>query len=190
MTALTERQNQLREQAIVEAMTELLARQGYAATSMDDVAAQLGVSKATLYLHFKSKNALALRVIIGQIEAAEADIRALDPALPAIERVLRTLRSSIRRRAALGAAQIQLPPELYGEAAFQAAERKVAKAGSALIKEAQRAGDIRTDLPPALIHEFVSNIFNLDFERLVRDGASADALSEQVIDLVMRAIRP
>ena len=190
MLPLKERQYQLRETAIVEAMYDLLARQGYAATSMDDVAAQLGISKATLYQHFKSKAELALRVIVQQIEAAAADIRSLDPTLPALERVRRSLQAGIRRRATLGAAQVQLPTELYADPAFKAAERQVAQAGSALIQEAQRAGDIRADLPPMLINEFISNIFNLDFERLARGGANLDALSQQVIDLVMRAIRP
>lgn len=185
-----QRQHQLRESAIVDTMQDLLLRQGYAATSMDDVAAQLGISKGTLYLHFKSKAQLALSVIIRQIEAAEADIRTLDPSLPAVERLRRALLAGLRRRATMGRAQIELPPELYADAAFQAADRKVFKAGNALIRQAQRAGDIRTDLSPALLNEFVSNVFNLDFERLAREHVDLEAASTQVVELVMRAIRP
>lgn len=190
MTRLKERQQQLRESAIIDAMQSLLARQGYAATSMDDVAAELGVSKATLYLHFKSKSELALRVISRRMEASAATIQALDPGLPAIERVRQALLAGLRARVEMGAALLVLPPELYADRSFQAAERKLMQAGSTLIGEAQRAGSIRGDLPPALINEFVSNIFNIDFERLMRQHLDPDKAAEQVLDLVMRAIQP
>ena len=42
--------------------------QGYAATSMDNVAAAAGVSKATIYAHFSSKEDLFSAVIIGRCE--------------------------------------------------------------------------------------------------------------------------
>jgi len=191
MTTLKERQFQVRESAIVEAMYDLLARKGYADTSMDDVAAQVGISKATLYLHFKSKTALALKVIIQQIEAAAADIRALDPSLPAVERLERTLYTGIRRRATMGAAQIDLlPQEIYGDPAFQAAERQVADEGTALIEEAQRAGDIRADIPAALLQEFVATAFDMDFEWLLKNGLPVEQLCDQTVDLVMRGIQP
>ena len=43
---------------IQDAAARLFLSQGYAATSMDSVAAEAQVSKATLYAHFKSKQAL------------------------------------------------------------------------------------------------------------------------------------
>ncbi|TAN50612.1 MAG: TetR/AcrR family transcriptional regulator [Rhodospirillales bacterium] len=43
---------------IQDAARRLFMEQGYAATSMDAIAAGAGVSKATLYAHFKSKQAL------------------------------------------------------------------------------------------------------------------------------------
>jgi AcrR family transcriptional regulator len=190
MATLKEQQFQLRQNAIVEAAYHLLVRKGYAATTMDDVAAEVGISKATLYLHFKSKSELALRVIIQQMEAAQGDMQSLDSALPAIERVRRALAAGLRRRAGMGAAQIELlPQDLYGDPAFQAAERRVAEAGVALIKEAQREGDIRTDVPAALLQEFIANVFDMNFERLMQSGISPEQLCEQIIDLVMRAIR-
>ena len=190
MTRLKERQQQLRESAILETMQSLLARKGYAATSMDDVAAELGISKATLYLHFKSKAELALRVILQQMESTPTDGNALDPGLPAIERLRRRLQTGLRRRVAMGAARPELPPELYADPAYQAVERKMQKAGQALIREAQQAGDIRADLPPALVNEFVFNVFNMNFERLAPEHVDVEAAIDQVVDLAMRAIRP
>ena len=52
------RQFQEREQAILAVAAELLAEQGYRDTSMDAIAARLGLSKGTLYHHFPSKDDL------------------------------------------------------------------------------------------------------------------------------------
>jgi len=195
MLTLREQQYQLRESAIVEAMYHLLAQKGYAATSMDDVAAQVGISKATLYLHFKSKTELTLKVIVQHMEEAEANMRSLDPSLPVMERVKRSLYSAIEGRAKMGAAQIDLlvqevPQEVYGDPAFQKVEHKLAETGKALIEDGQRQGEIRTDLSAGLIQEFISIVFDMNFERLTRDGLSLELLAEQITDLLMRAIRP
>ena len=191
MTTLKERQFLLRENAIVDAAYQLLVQNGYTATSMDDVAAHVGISKATLYLHFKSKTELTLRVIVQHMEEAEAKIKSLDPSLPAIERVQRSLYTAINGRAMMGAAHIDLlPQEVYGNPAFQAAENKLARASVDLIEEAQRQGEIRPDLSAQLVQEFIATIFDMKFERLTKAGLSVELLSKQIIDMLMRAIRP
>jgi AcrR family transcriptional regulator len=191
MTTLKEKQFQLRESAIVEAMYQLLVQKGYAATSIDDVATQVGISKATLYLHFKSKTELTLKVIIRTMEESEARIRSLDPSVPPLERIKRGLYAGIKGRATIGSAQIeQLPQEVYDDPAFQSAEHKLTETSIALIEQAQLQGEIRTDLSAGLIQEFVAAIFDMDFERLTREGFSLEMLSEQITDLMLRAIRP
>ena len=61
--SLKERQREEREQLILRAGEALIAEKGYSDTSMDDIAARVGVSKGTLYLHFASKEDLILAVI-------------------------------------------------------------------------------------------------------------------------------
>jgi len=191
MPTLKEQQFQLREQAIITAMYELLAKNGYQATSMDNVAERVGISKATLYLHFKSKAELTLRVIVQEIEAAELSMKSLDPSLPAIGRLQQTLYTSIQRRAILGAAQIEIRiEEIINNPEFQAAEQRVDEATIALIEEAIRQGDIRSDLSVPLIQQFIGTIFNMDFEQLLKQGDSIEQLCDQIIDLVRHAIQP
>ena len=62
---------QAREDAIVASVNRLLAEKGYDLMTVDEVAADVGIAKASLYKHFPSKEALA----------AEAMIRVLDRAL-------------------------------------------------------------------------------------------------------------
>src|SRR5262249_46636237 len=49
--------------AIVRAAAELLATQGYEATSPEQVAAKVGMAKATIYYHFGSKEELYWAVL-------------------------------------------------------------------------------------------------------------------------------
>lgn len=51
--------------AILTAASEAFAEQGYASTSMDDVAAAAGVSKGTLFYHFGGKTELFTEVLRG-----------------------------------------------------------------------------------------------------------------------------
>ena len=55
---LRERNTKERRAALVEAAYALFAQQGYAATTMDDVAARAGVSRRTAFRYFASKEDL------------------------------------------------------------------------------------------------------------------------------------
>ncbi|HEX7438829.1 MAG TPA: helix-turn-helix domain-containing protein [Caldimonas sp.] len=66
-----------REEAIVVSVNRLLAEKGFDTMTMDEVAADVGIAKASLYKHFTSKEELA----------AAAMIRALDRALEEAERL-------------------------------------------------------------------------------------------------------
>ena len=52
-----------KRQAVLEAAGRLFMAQGYGAVSMDAVAREAGVSKATLYAHFSSKDALFAEMV-------------------------------------------------------------------------------------------------------------------------------
>lgn len=58
-----ERRKDARPQELVAAALDLFVERGYAATRLEDVAAQAGVSKGTLYLYFSSKEELFKSVI-------------------------------------------------------------------------------------------------------------------------------
>ncbi len=48
---------------IIAAGIDVLRQKGYCATTMDDIAANLGVSKGALYLYFKNKDELVIDVV-------------------------------------------------------------------------------------------------------------------------------
>jgi AcrR family transcriptional regulator len=57
------RRKDARPQELVAAALDLFVERGYAATRLDDVAAQAGVSKGTLYLYFTNKEDLFKAVV-------------------------------------------------------------------------------------------------------------------------------
>jgi TetR/AcrR family fatty acid metabolism transcriptional regulator len=61
--SLKERQRQEREDLILEATASLLAEKGYHETSIEDIAARVGTSKGTIYLHFASKEDLVVALM-------------------------------------------------------------------------------------------------------------------------------
>ena len=72
--------SEARRQAILDAAAQVFQRAGYERTSMDDIRAEVGCSKATLYSYFASKEELFYEVVT---EAAESEFQltlgALDP---------------------------------------------------------------------------------------------------------------
>lgn len=64
---------------VMDAAARLFMAQGYGATSMDAIAREAGVSKATLYAYFEGKDAL-FAAIVGEACARHADGRPCCPA--------------------------------------------------------------------------------------------------------------
>lgn len=84
--SLKERQWKLREDAVLDAASELMLDKGYNAMTMDDIANHVGISKATLYQHFSSKHDLVITVACRTVDRAYELMSSIDPSLPAAER--------------------------------------------------------------------------------------------------------
>jgi len=61
--------------ALLDAMERLLARYGYKKTTMDDLAREAGIGKGTIYLHFPSKEEVALCSIDRVVERVQDRLR-------------------------------------------------------------------------------------------------------------------
>lgn len=63
--------------AILEATDRLLARSGYKKMTIDDLANEVGIGKGSVYLHFSSKEEIALSHIDGIIEKLKSNLTAI-----------------------------------------------------------------------------------------------------------------
>lgn len=66
-SSLKEKQREERTALILQAAYDVLIEKGYYEASMDEIAARVGISKGTLYLHFKSKEDLIFMLIEEEI---------------------------------------------------------------------------------------------------------------------------
>jgi len=79
---------------VLDAAAELLVRWGYQRVTIDEVARHAGIGKGTVYLHFRTKDALFLTVLLRahrHVVAAMADRMAADPAEALPARMMRSI---------------------------------------------------------------------------------------------------
>jgi TetR/AcrR family transcriptional regulator, fatty acid metabolism regulator protein len=67
-TSLREKQRIEREALILQAAEEVLQEKGYYDTSMDEIAARVGIAKGTIYTHFPGKEELVVAIFKRSME--------------------------------------------------------------------------------------------------------------------------
>ncbi|WP_028456055.1 TetR/AcrR family transcriptional regulator [Chitinilyticum litopenaei] len=146
----------LREDAILDATTRILAVKGFDLMTIDDIAAEVGISKPSLYKHFKSKEELVGAVMTRLIDEAGAQLASLDAGLSALQQLQALLEWALRVR--LGGGLPFLPStsahvrEMLMKNLLYVG--KVIKLNSQLekrVRQAKAAGELRADLPDDVI---------------------------------------
>jgi AcrR family transcriptional regulator len=95
---IRQQQQKVREEAILDATREMLARKGYDLMTVDEVAAEAGIAKASLYKHFSSKESLAAAVMIRLLDRALAFLEDLPPETSPTDKMQAVLRWAIDLR--------------------------------------------------------------------------------------------
>jgi TetR/AcrR family transcriptional regulator, regulator of autoinduction and epiphytic fitness len=189
---LRERQRQVREDAILDMAHELMVAEGYSDMSMDDLAARVGISKATLYQHFGSKEELAISVIVRAMRRGEDYITSLDPGLPAIRRLELVMRNMIAKRTNIGSGRMMLPPmTIIQHPDFQAQSGRMTELVGELVDAAKREGDIPSDLvTPVIVRLLLSSMREHGFlDLLVSEQCSLGQLTDTVIAVLFDGLR-
>lgn len=91
-----EQQHKFRQDAILDTVNRLLAQKGYDLMTMDEVASEVGIAKASLYKHFESKEALAAASMTRFIEDALAMAVKLPAHLSPLEKLKAVVRWAVR----------------------------------------------------------------------------------------------
>ena len=145
-----------REDAIVEAANRLLAEKGFDLMTMDQVAANVGIAKASLYKHFSSKEQLAaagMVRVLGQALSFLATLPATAPPLDQLKAVVRWM-----MQARLAGRMPNLPSEnstlratLLASNDYLTALTLVSDQIGGWIEQAQADGTLSARLPPMLV---------------------------------------
>jgi len=161
MTTLPYRERMLlvREDAIVQAVNRLLATKGYDLMTVDEVASEAGMAKASLYKHFTSKEALAAAAMVGILDRAIAQTDALqkrDPGATGVEQLKALVRWTLEVQLAgemptLPAQNSRLTESLRANRQYTDRLMALSDRLGVWILQAQASGSLRAGLPPELV---------------------------------------
>ncbi len=156
--SLRDRMLQVREEAILASVNRLLAEKGFEQMTVDEVAADVGIAKASLYKHFASKEALAAAAMVRVLERAMEVLRQLEARteLGALQRLEEAARWTLRVLLAgempiLPSQSSTLRGELLGHRTYLDLLVQVSDILGGWIVQAQADGHIDRSLPPELV---------------------------------------
>lgn len=154
--SVRQQQHLVREEAILDATRGMLARKGYDLMTVDEVAAEAGVAKASLYKHFSSKESLAAAVMIRLLDEALAFLDSLPPEGSPVDRMQALLRWALNLRLEGGvpllpATNSTLQANLLANAAYVKRILDLNGRMTALVKAAQSQGVMDPELPAEVV---------------------------------------
>jgi AcrR family transcriptional regulator len=146
------KQLQMREEAILDAAHVLLGKYGYDAMTMDDVAAEVGIAKASLYKHFESKEKLAAKTMVRLFDRTVSELSAQSATKTAYEKLRDMLEWALRERLKGGIPHLPstsstLEQSLMTDELYLASLLTLNAALSKLVNDAKTEGVISKDLP-------------------------------------------
>ncbi len=197
---LRERQRQERERLILRAAEELFIERGYQGASMDDIAARVGIAKGTVYLHFASKEDLAVALIE---QGVRRFAQALDTIL-ASDRTPRAKLEAIFERAYCamdeGISQtfstIFRSPEIIERMRERhddmfAVWREPMRRLSEALDEGKAAGEFDPEIPtPIMLHLFMGLLAPHRWERPMEGAMPPAELARYVSRFFFKGIAP
>jgi len=177
---LKEKQRQERKALILQAAEEVLMEKGYHETSIDEIAARVGIAKGTVYLHFASKEDLVIALfaqdlekfqqLVGSTVASELTARAK------MEAILHVLYGSFFSK------RYQLLYSLSNSADLRRifVEKKgcmremweqISALITILLEEGKAAGEFDTTIPTSvMLSAFFSLLSPKSYDRLMIEG--------------------
>jgi AcrR family transcriptional regulator len=182
------RRNELTRQA-----ARLFAEQGYHGTSMEDLAVAMGVQKASLYAHVKSKEDLLHELARDGAAAFHAALDGIDERLPAVEKLRLALRAHLHVVAEqLDVATVFVREWRYLEGErreeFLAERRRYEDRIRALFREGVEQSELRTDLDVNVAALLFLSAANWAYTWLQR-GRDTDALADRFFELLVDGMR-
>lgn len=177
-----------REDAIITTVNRLLAEKGFEAMTVDEVAATVGIAKASLYKHFPSKEDLACAAMVRVMRRAQDYLASL----PADGDPLANLKAVARWTMAvkLAGEMPSLPSQnsslratLIASRAYMDGLMEISDTLGAWIEAAQAQGTLNPKLPAlAVLYTLFARACDPVLEFLQASGQYTDA---QMVELVM-----
>jgi AcrR family transcriptional regulator len=177
-----------RETAIIQSVNRLLSEKGFDAMTVDEVAAEVGIAKASLYKHFTSKEELACAAMVTAMRRAQEVIQSTDSSLPPLDKIKAVTRWTMTLKLqglmpSLPSQNSTLRATLMASKDYMDGLMEVSDALGGWIEEAQAQGQINKALPAvAVLYTLFARACDPVLEFLKMGEQHTD---EQILDLVM-----
>lgn len=178
-----------REDAIVQAVIRLLGEKGFDAMTVDEVAAAVGIAKASLYKHFPGKEDLAAAAMVYVIRRAQAFLQQLPPGASPLDQLRAVVRWMMELQLAnempsLPSRNSTLRATLIGNKDYVDGLMEISDQLGAWIEAAQADGSLDPALPPLVVlYTLYARACDPVPEFLQASGLYTDA---QILELMLR----
>lgn len=179
---------QAREDAIIQTVNRLLAEKGFDAMTVDEVAASVGIAKASLYKHFPSKEDLAAAAMVRVLRRAQAFLAGVPAGLAPLDKLKTVARWTMEVQLAgempsLPSQNSSLRAALMGSKEYIDGLMQISDLLGGWIEAAQAQGTLNPALPPiAVLYTLYARACDPVLEFL---KASGQYTSAQIVDLVL-----
>jgi len=171
---------------------------GYDGTSMEDLSRRLGISKSSIYYHVDSKEDLLRlaidRALDGLFSIAEQISESTEPAIDRLEHLVRGSVHVLTDRLPYVTLLLRARGNTSTERGALARRRQFDHIVADLVKEAERDGDIRPDVDPAVTARLLFGMVNSLVEWYRPAGrpggrAAVDELADAVCTVAFDGLR-
>lgn len=179
---------QAREDAIIRVVKHLLAEKGFDAMTVDEVAATVGIAKASLYKHSSSKEDLAAAAMVCAMRHAQAYLQGIAEESPPLEKLRQVVRWTMERKLAgempaLPSQDSSLRTTLMRNQDYMSRLIEVSNQLGEWIEAARAQGSINPRMPTiAILYTLYARACDPVLEFLKLSGQLTDA---QIVDLVL-----
>lgn len=178
-----------RENAILQTTCRLLGEKAFDAMTMDDVANDVGIAKASLYKHFASKEELCCTAMVQILERVQAYLHSLPDTMEPVDKLRALVRWSLERLISdemplLPSRNSSLRAVLMANKQYLDGLITVSDQIGHWITEAQEQGRIDPSLPPLVVlYTLYARACDPVVSFLKEGGQYADA---EIVELVLR----
>ena len=183
----------VRRRELVRQAARLFAEKGYHGTSVGDLAAAMGVRKASLYAHVASKQELLYATMRDGADAFHAGLDALPQDVPVTEQIRLALRAHLRTVAEqLDVATVFVREWRYLEGEQRdeilAERRRYEERLRSLFRDGRELGELRSDLDDAAAALLMLSAANWAYTWL-QPGRDTDDLADRFFALLLDGMR-
>jgi AcrR family transcriptional regulator len=189
-----EREKGRREREILLCARHLIHESGYVDLNMDSLAEAVGISKPTLYQHFKSKEELVVRVIVDGIEEVEEYLLTASEESP-LERLKIALRLILVNRYGTQGLLNDFEAELitstlYAHPDAVAVKKRIMTEAERLIDEGKDKGEIISTIPTPLISVLLFKLLGLlSTPQCFKHPMDSDVLASHIDNIIAMFVR-